>query len=165
MRNEFETMMIRNHAENAVKRIGKSLYLLKRWKEFVKQWEGKTIKEALFYVHPKFRGGAYIRKCLWGQGVSTKRDDLYIWLGVSFAVRGEETVNVAETLKEIEKEIEWHKDQRKRWNRIAKEFIFIKKYHQEIKEYYYNGLLRERDDKYLRMIERHEEDRENRKAA
>lgn len=165
MRNEFETKIIRDHAEKAVKRIDKSLYLLKRWKEFVKQWEGKTIKEALFYTHPKFRGGAYTRKCTWGQGVSTKRDDLYIWFGVEFAVRGEETVNVSETLKEIEKEMDWHKDQRKRWSRIAKDFRYIKKYHEEIMEYYYNGFLRKRDDKYLRMIERHEEERVNKQAA
>ena len=159
MRNEFETNNIRRHAEEAVKRIDKSLYLLKRWKEFVTEWEGKTVKEAMFHIHPKFRGGAYTRKVMWGQGVSTKKEGLYIWFGVSFKIIGEEVVNILETLKEIEKEINWHKDQRKRWNHIAKNFVYIKKFHKEINEYYWNGWLSERDDKYLMMIERVEVER------
>lgn len=165
MRNEIETNNIRIHAEEAVKRIDKSLYLLKRWKEFVTEWEGKTVKEALFYKHPKFRGGAYTRPTTWSKGISTKKEGLYIWFGVEFRIVGEEMVNVSETLKEIEKEINWHKDQRKRWNDIAKNFVFIKKYHQQIDEYYWNGWLRKRDDKYLRMIERIEEERIQAKAA
>lgn len=164
MRNEFETMNIRKHAEKAVKRIDRSLYLLKRWKEFVTEWEGKTVKEAMFHVRPKFRGGAYTRKTEWG-GISTKKEGLYTWFGVHFRIEGEEMVNVPETLKEIEKEINWYKDERKRWNHIAKNFIFIKKYHQQIDDYYWNGWLRDRDDKYLRMIERLEEERHQAKAA
>jgi len=165
MRNELETNNIRRHAEEAVKRIDKSLYLLKRWKEFVTEWEGKTIREAMLYIHPKFRGGAYTSCATWGQGVSTKKEGLYIWFGVEFKVRGEEFVDVSETLKEIEEEINWHKDQQKRWNNIAKNFVFIKKYHKQIDEYYWNGWLSKRDDKYLRMIERMEEERIEKQAA